>query len=119
MLYIALGDGGGADHRDGQNLIDDLMIEHGANGNGQNPDNPLSSLLRIDPLGDNSSNRSMAYRLTILLWVRIPYCQKLMPAGFETRSDFFDSLTGALVLADIGQNDIEEVNLVQPGGNYG
>ena len=40
--------------------------------------------------------------------------------GFRNPFRFsFDSKTGALILADVGQNSIEEVNVVQPGGNYG
>jgi glucose/arabinose dehydrogenase len=31
----------------------------------------------------------------------------------------FDSRTGDLWLADVGQNAMEEINLVQPGENYG
>jgi len=47
LLYIAFGDGGASD---------DEGIGHGTEGNGQNPGNPLGSLLRIDPTGNNSSN---------------------------------------------------------------
>ncbi|MCP5245086.1 MAG: PQQ-dependent sugar dehydrogenase [Burkholderiales bacterium] len=56
MLYIALGDGGGADDRDGQEFAGETIIGHGASGNGQNTSNPLGSLLRIDPAGSNSDN---------------------------------------------------------------
>lgn len=31
----------------------------------------------------------------------------------------FDSLTGELYAADVGQNDIEEINIITAGGNYG
>ena len=57
MLYVAFGDGGGADDRDGQNFAGSPIIGHGSDGNGQNPGNPLGSLLRIDPAGNNSSGR--------------------------------------------------------------
>lgn len=40
--------------------------------------------------------------------------------GFRNPYAFsFDSMTGSLFLADVGQNDIEEVNIVVSGGNYG
>ncbi|WP_293007850.1 PQQ-dependent sugar dehydrogenase, partial [Nitrosomonas sp.] len=120
MLYIALGDGGGADDRDGQNFIDGLMIGHGADGNGQNPSNPLGSLLRIDPLGNNSSNGKYGIPADNPFVGSDTILPETYAYGFRNPFRFsFDSLTGALVLADVGQNDIEEVNLVQPGGNYG
>jgi CHRD domain/Glucose / Sorbosone dehydrogenase len=42
--------------------------------------------------------------------------------AFGFRNPFrmsFDSVTGALYLGDVGQNDIEEVDVVTKGGNYG
>lgn len=119
-LYIAFGDGGGADDRDGQTFIGAPMSGHGADGNGQNPANPLGSLLRIDPLGTNSDNgrygipgdNPFAGSSTIL--------RETYAYGFRNPFRFsFDAQTGALVLADVGQNAIEEINLVQAGGNYG
>lgn len=116
MLYIALGDGGGADDRDGQNS----MIGHGVDGNGQNPGNPLGSLLRIDPLGNNSSNGKYGIPADNPFVGSSAILPETYAYGFRNPFRFsFDSQTGALVLADVGQNDIEEVNLVQPGGNYG
>lgn len=120
MLYIALGDGGGADDRDGQNSIEGPMIGHGDDGNGQNPNNPLGSLLRIDPAGNNSSNGKYGIpndNPFVGLSSALP---ETYAYGFRNPFRFsFDSKTGALILADVGQNSIEEVNIVQPGGNYG
>jgi glucose/arabinose dehydrogenase len=42
--------------------------------------------------------------------------------GFGFRNPFrfsFDSRSGALFVGDVGQNDIEEVDVVVRGGNYG
>ena len=120
MLYIAFGDGGGADDRDGQDFIDGPMVGHGTNGNGQNASNPLGSLLRIDPLGNNSRNGQYGIPADNPFIGSDPILPETYAYGFRNPFRFsFDSQTGALVLADVGQNNIEEVNLVQAGGNYG
>lgn len=54
-LYIALGDGGGADDTDGQEFIGGPIVGHG-DGNAQDITNPLGAILRIDPHGSNSAN---------------------------------------------------------------
>jgi glucose/arabinose dehydrogenase len=46
-LYISIGDGGGRD---------DEGVGHGTSGNGQDAGNVLGSILRIDPLGNDSAN---------------------------------------------------------------
>lgn len=121
MLYIALGDGGGADDADGQQFIDTTIVGHGATGNGQDATNPLGTILRINPLGSNSPNGQYG----------IPDDNPFVGAG-DTRLDeifaygfrnpfrfSFDRQTGDLYAGDVGQNDIEEINLVTAGGNYG
>lgn len=100
FLYYGLGDGGsGGDPQ----------------GHGQNKDTLLGSLLRIDvrdrtryvvppdnPLvGQAGRPEIWAYGLR-------------NPWRFS-----FDTATGALWLADVGQNSWEEVNLITKGGNYG
>lgn len=120
MLYIAFGDGGGADDRDGQEFIGNPMIGHGPNGNGQNPANPLGSLLRIDPLGSNSSNGKYGIPSDNPFVGSSTALAETYAYGFRNPFRFsFDSQTGALIVADVGQNKIEEVDIVQPGGNYG
>jgi len=120
MLYIALGDGGGADDRDGQAFIGNPIIGHGADGNGQNTGNPLGSLLRIDPSGTNSHNGRYGIPADNPFAGSDTVLNEIYAYGFRNPFRFsFDAISGALVLADVGQNDIEEVNLIQAGGNYG
>lgn len=120
MLYIALGDGGGADDRDGQEFAGAPMIGHGPDGNGQNLANPLGSLLRIDPAGSNSGNGRYGIPSDNPFVGMDTALDEIYAYGFRNPFRFsFDVPTGLLVLADVGQNDIEEVNLVQAGGNYG
>jgi len=120
MLYIALGDGGGADDRDGQQFAGGPIIGHGETGNGQNTANPLGSILRIDPAGTNSANGQYGIPNDNPFAGSNTVLGEIYAFGFRNPFRFsFDTLTGALIVADVGQNDIEEVNLVQAGGNYG
>ena len=119
MLYIAIGDGGGADDVDGQMFIDSAMVGHGTLGNGQNMNNPLGSILRIDPMGTNSSNG--AYGIpSNNPFVGEAGLDEIYAYGLRNPYRLsFDSQTGALYAADVGQNDVEEINLITAGGNYG
>ncbi len=120
MLYIALGDGGGADDRDGQAFIGNPIIGHGTDGNGQNTANPLGSLLRIDPSGTNSHNGQYGIPADNPFAGSDTVLNEIYAYGFRNPFRFsFDAVTGLLVLADVGQNDIEEINVIQAGGNYG
>lgn len=120
MLYITFGDGGGADDRDGQAFAGSPMIGHGPDGNGQNTSNPLGSLLRIDPAGSNSGNGQYGIPNDNPFVGSDTVLNEIYAYGFRNPFRFsFDSPTGLLILADVGQNAIEEVNVIQTGGNYG
>ena len=119
MLYISFGDGGGADDKDGQDFLGNIMFGHGCAGNGQDLSNPLGSLLRIDPLGNNSANGNYGIPADNP-FVGTGNVQEIYAYGLRNPFRFsFDSFTGDLLLADVGQNDIEEINIVASGGNYG
>jgi hypothetical protein len=129
MLYISMGDGGGADDRDGQDFVKatgslppvNEPIEGHGNGNGQNLTNPLGKILRIDVDGRNSGNRQYGVPKDN------PFVGKgggvlgeIWAYGFRNPYRFsFDSQHGTLFVGDVGQNDIEEVDIVKKGGNYG
>lgn len=112
MLYIGVGDGGGV----GDNT--------GEGNNAQNTANLLGDMIRIDVR--SAPDAGLAYR--------IPPDNPFVaggPAGANTRKEIwaygfrnpwrwsFDRQTGALLMGDVGQNAIEEVNVVKRGGNYG
>jgi len=112
-LYFTLGDGGGAN--DG---LADVPPSHGPIGNGQNIEVPLGKMLRIDvdsgsPYGIPADNP----------FVGGPGLDEVYAYGFRNPYTFsFDDApggTGALIVADVGQNLFEEINLVVKGGNYG
>jgi glucose/arabinose dehydrogenase len=100
-LYIGMGDGGS--RGDPHNLA-------------QDPDELLGKMLRIDvdggepyaippdnPFADGAQGRPEIYALGL----RNPW-------RFS-----FDRATGDLYAADVGQNRMEEINVIRRGGNYG
>lgn len=122
-LYIALGDGGAAD---------DQGPGHAPNGNGQDLSNVLGKILRIDPLGNNAPNQQYGIPADNPLLpdnlqnVGGPEgcadgaCDEIYAWGFRNPFRFsFDTATNDMYVGDVGQNDIEEVNVVVAGGNYG
>ncbi len=111
MLYISLGDGGAAD---------DQGPGHSPQGNGQDPANVLGKILRIDPLGTNSANGQYGIPADNPFLGQAGVVPEIFALGFRNPFRFsFDMLTGQLLTGDVGQNDIEEVDVVMAGGNYG
>ncbi len=105
MLYVALGDGG---------RRDDPF------GNGQNLETLLGSILRID-VEHKQAGKNYA----------VPRDNPFVGRGENVRGEIwaygirnpwrmtFDSKTGDLWVADVGQDLWEEVNVIVKGGNYG
>lgn len=118
-LYISLGDGGGADDLDGQNFIGVPIIGHGS-GNGQDTSNVLGTMLRIEPNGSNSANGQYGIPADNPFVGQAGFVDEIYLYGLRNPFRFsFDSATGAMYIADVGQNDIEEIDLGVAGGNYG
>ncbi len=109
-LYIALGDGGNAnDEGDG----------HSPGGNAQNNENIWGSLLRIDVDGNDSANGQYGIPADNP-FVGSAGVDEIYAYGLRNPFLFsFDSTTGDLYAADVGQNDIEEIDIITSGGNYG
>ncbi|HUU85283.1 MAG TPA: CHRD domain-containing protein [Phycisphaerae bacterium] len=120
QLYIVLGDGGARDDKDGgPPVVGDPVVGHGCIGNGQDTDTILGTLIRIDPLGNNSRNGQYGIPGDNP-FVGLDGLDEIYAYGFRNPFRFsFDSLTGNLYVGDVGQNDIEEIDLVVSGGNYG
>lgn len=110
-LYISLGDGGaGNDVGDG----------HGSEGNGQEPNNVLGTILRIDVDGSDSANGEYGIPGGNPFVGDANVLNEIYAYGFRNPWRFsFDSNTGDLIVGDVGQNLIEEVDIVVAGGNYG
>ena len=109
FLYIGEGDGGGAnDNPPGHNPTI---------GNGQDNSVLLGKILRIDPNGTNSANGKYGIPATN------PFAadggaKEIFATGF--RNPYRMSFDGpTLLVADVGQNNIEELDAVEVGKNYG
>jgi glucose/arabinose dehydrogenase len=102
-LYIGVGDGGGAGDK------------HGSIGNGQNINTLLGKILRID------INITSGYTNP----PDNPFVNKngndeIFAVGLRNPWRFsFDRKTGELFCADVGQNEYEEVDIIEKGKNYG
>jgi glucose/arabinose dehydrogenase len=103
-LYIGLGDGGGAGDK------------HGTIGNGQNLNTWLGKILRIDvngkkpyavPADNPFVGRSNAKPEIYAYGLRNPW-------RFS-----FDRTTGTLFCGDVGQDEWEEIDIIEKGKNYG
>jgi glucose/arabinose dehydrogenase len=111
MFYIAIGDGGEAD---------DQGVGHVPGGNAQQLTNALGKIHRIDVNGSNSANGQYGIPADNP-FVGVPGAvTEIFAFGFRNPFRFsIDMASGALYVGDVGQNDIEEVDLIVKGGNYG
>ncbi|MCY7410798.1 MAG: PQQ-dependent sugar dehydrogenase [Chitinophagales bacterium] len=102
-LYIGVGDGGGAGDK------------HGTIGNGQNLNTLLGKILRIDvdvPKGYSVPNENP--------FVNRNAKPEIYAYGLRNPWRFsFDKKTNRIFCGDVGQNDWEEVNVIEKGKNYG
>jgi glucose/arabinose dehydrogenase len=117
-LYVSTGDGGGADDSDGEPFIGGNTFGHGPNGNGQNIDVALGKILRVDVNGNNSANGNYGIPADNP-FVGTAGLDEIYAYGFRNPFRFNFTSSGQLIAADVGQNDIEEIDIVTKGGNYG
>jgi glucose/arabinose dehydrogenase len=106
LMYVGTGDGGGGND------------EHGARGNAQDLGSLLGKLLRIDP----AASGGQPYRIP----PSNPFAGRAGARGeiyaYGLRNPWrfaFDRRTGDLVIADVGQDAVEEVDFVRRGGARG
>ena len=103
LLYMGFGDGGGGD--DPKN-------------NGQRLDTPLGAIARIDPLGTYAGRYGVPADNPFL--DREDAAPEVWAYGLRAPQQFsWDAATGRMFIADIGQSQIEEINLGRAGANYG
>ena len=128
LLYIGVGDGGSQHDNDyghtGGTFPGSGVSVSGNLGNAQDKTKLLGKILRIDPLGNNAPGGQYG----------IPPSNPFVSAGGGVREEIysfgmrnpwrfsFDTGPGGtnrLFEGDVGQDKVEEVNVIVSGGNYG
>jgi plastocyanin len=119
-LYISEGDGGNAN---------DVGPGHNPGGNAQDKSVVLGKILRIDPL-DPALTTGSADAISANGKYRVPHLNpfvgqvgsvaEIYDLGLRNPYRFsFDAPSDQLIIGDVGQNNIEEVDLGASGKNYG
>jgi glucose/arabinose dehydrogenase len=121
-LYITIGDGGAAN--------DNANGHTAGTGNSQDTTNIFGNMLRIDPLGNNSANGQYGIPGDNPFVGQPGFLKEIYAYGLRNPFRFsFDvdpatglttpQTTGRLIVGDVGQGDIEEVDIVEAGDNLG
>jgi glucose/arabinose dehydrogenase len=133
-LYISMGDGGGADDADTVTQLfvlarpkypqtpncdlQEPITGHQGNGNAQKLNTALGKVHRIDVNPPFTAGKE--YRIPDDNPFKTGPVPEIWAYGFRNPYRFsFDSRKGDLYLGDVGQNDIEEVDIVTKGRNFG
>ena len=114
-LYVAFGDGG---------MLAGGEIDPARTA--QDRSNPFGSILRIDPLGTSTPDRPTNGQYGIpdanpFLGNSVGALQEIYAYGFRNphRFSWDTGGDGLLLVSDIGQANIEEIDILLAGGNYG
>jgi glucose/arabinose dehydrogenase len=107
LLHIGIGDGG--------------CVELGFPFLVQNIEKPWGSILRIDPSGKNSRNGKYGIPSSnpFVNHQNKQAATEIYAYGFRNPHRITWTQSGLMLASNIGQANIESVNLVQPGHNYG
>ena len=103
LLFASFGDGGGANDPD---------------ENGQSLTSPMSSIIRIDPLNFDRGNKYSIPQDNPLVDIA-GAASEIWAYGLRHPQHFSFDTDGTMYIADIGQNQIEEINIGVKGANYG
>ncbi|MDD9891615.1 MAG: PQQ-dependent sugar dehydrogenase [Gammaproteobacteria bacterium] len=103
MLYGSLGDGGGAN--------DPMEF-------GQSTSDPMAGIFRIDPLG-GEGDKAYGIPGDNPFVGNADFAPEIWAYGLRHAQAFSFDSDGTMYICDIGQTQIEEVNIGVPGANYG
>ena len=128
FLYISIGDGGSQHDNDyghtGGQMLNSATSVSSSLGNAQDKTKLLGKILRIDPLGTNGPGGQYGIPASNpFVGVAGGVREEIYAYGVRNpwRFSFDDGLggTGRLFEGDVGQDTVEEVNIIVSGGNYG
>lgn len=103
-LYIGMGDGG---------------LYYDPHRHGQNRSTLLGSILRVDPTPTENANYSIPPTNPYVSNTN-GYLEEIFAYGLRNPYKMsIDPVTGKLWVGDVGQDDREEVDIIEPGQNYG
>lgn len=105
LLYIGIGDGGAS--------------ENGYPFICENPKNLWSSVLRIDPSGNNSKNGNYGIPESNPFKAHVEFAGEVFCRGFRNPNRIYWTPDGKMLISDIGHANVEELNMGQKGNDYG
>ena len=114
-LYLAFGDSGGI--APGSNNFSGDNVTTTAP---QELDNVLGKIVRINPLQDSGNPFSIPSDNPFATDSNPNTLDDIWASGFRNPQTLsFDTATGELLVGNIGQNNVEEIELVEAGTNHG
>ncbi len=123
MLYITTGDGGGGGDDEPGHTGGGPGDPTGGLGNSQDLTSLLGKVLRIDVTGNGAPGGQYGIPGDNPFVNQAAVRQEIYAYGLRNpwRASFDDGPggTGRLFAADVGQGDVEEINVIQAGENYG
>lgn len=107
LLYIGVGDGG--------------AVENGFPSLAHNLQNIYGTVLRIDPRGNNSTNQQYGIPKNnpFVKSADSHVLKEIYAYGFRNPHRITWSSKGKMIVSNIGHGNIETVNLVDPGNDFG
>jgi glucose/arabinose dehydrogenase len=122
-LYITTGDGGSSNDNNAGHTGGDPSQPNGVLGNAQDRSNLLGKVLRIDVLGTDGPGGAYGVPVGNPFVGEPGVPGEIYAYGLRNpwRASFDNGPggTGRFFVADVGQGDVEEVNILEAGGNYG
>ncbi|MCA9213031.1 MAG: PQQ-dependent sugar dehydrogenase, partial [Planctomycetales bacterium] len=123
MLYILTGDGGGGGDNEPGHTGGGPNDPSGGLGNSQDRSTLLGKVLRIDPMGTNGPGGQYGIPADNPFVGEAGVREEIYAYGLRNpwRASFDNGPGGTnrMFIADVGQGDVEEINILEAGANYG